>query len=280
MSLDSPASLGVVLAVSLALVLVQVLDWFRRRRVIASLGDMGMIARMSNSRPYMRPLKALLFTSAMVLALLSLARPPSFDGGDPMLRDLDVIFVQSFSKQDAAEPNTAEGHRHLRQKLMQKLQQADRVGSVAFAGEVSCFPLSQDHQAASMLYQARRTAVLATGTDMVEALRVAAWLLRKDTGRPRVIILLADDSAELAVHEAEAADSTGVHYFVLSDASASEAILVALDSLRGTNLRLRKTRKNEHRRYEWFLFAAFLLLLLEVCIRARKRDLLKGRGEQ
>ncbi len=235
----------------------------RRRQAIASLGDMQMIARMSNVRPYMRALKAFLFAIATVLCLFALASQVSPNHEAIAPRALDVIVVQSYSD-SILDPI----HHRLRlqdsERLVRGLQQTDRVGTVAYAGNVAYFPLTYDHAAAQMLYQKRRTSKLAPGADQAEALRVAAWLLREDAGRTRVIVLFGEHGSTPAIRQEE-----GIALLVAGNGSWNgKELLHALESLKRED---RKLRISPELRFEWFLLPAFLLLVLEGGLHIRRR---------
>ena len=261
MSLDSSVSVGVILGTALALLLLHWLDGVRRRQTIARLGDMEMIARMSTARPHVRAFKAFLFAIATVLCLVALASQVSPNHGDSAPRALDVILVQSNS-------DTLLDPIHLRlqnsERLVRGLQKTDRVGTVAYAGDVAHFPLTLDHAAAQMLYQKRRSSQLAPGADLAEALRVATWLLREDADRTRVIVLFGEQGSAPTLPEAE-----GIALLVAGNGAwKRKEVTRALQSLRRGDRKLRISRKP---RFKWFLFPAFLALTFEGRLRVRRR---------
>jgi Ca-activated chloride channel family protein len=221
----------------LLLVPVVVLGWVvaftRRRRLLERMGGRVLIERMAASVSVPRKMaRAALTTAALVLLLLALARPQA--GGRAKLerqRGLDMVVALDFSKSMLARdiyPSRLERAKRELERLMDRLA-GDRIGLVAFAGEVMSYPPTTDYAAVKLFWRDLQPADLPVGgTAIGRALRVGLDQLvrlrqKARETRSQVILLLTDgeDTESEPLEMAKEAARLGVKIFAVGIGSRS-----------------------------------------------------------
>ena len=156
MRFAQPFLLWLLLLVPLV-VLALVVSFTRRRRLLERLGGRVLVERMAASVSVPRKvLRAGLVVLALALLLLALARPQA--GGRAKLerqRGLDLVVALDFSKSMLARdmyPSRLERAKRELERLMDRLA-GDRVGLVAFAGEVMTYPPTTDYAAVKLFWR-------------------------------------------------------------------------------------------------------------------------------
>ncbi len=184
------ASIGLVwsaVGIALLLAIAYALDITRRRRTIERVGYEPMLKRMTASLSVRRRiLKSILMVGAVILCVLSLARPRMRGESIWRQRGIDVAIVMDFSKSMMARdvyPNRYTRMIHEVDDLIDGLD-ADRVSTVVFAGAAVHFPLTHDHSAVKLLYRGLDPRDLAPGSHLSEAFRVARCILHPDSNDP------------------------------------------------------------------------------------------------
>jgi Ca-activated chloride channel family protein len=216
-----------------AVVLAYVVAFSRRRRLLESLGNQVLIARMSASVSVPRKvLRAIYLTLAVALLALALARPQA--GGRARLekqRGLDIVVALDFSKSMLARdiyPSRLERAKRELERLIDRLA-GDRIGLVAFAGESLTYPPTTDYAAVKLFWRDLTPADMPVGgTAIGRAMKSGIDLLKRlrargGESRAQVILLLTDgedtESEPMAV--AEEAAQLGIKVFAVGIGSRS-----------------------------------------------------------
>jgi Ca-activated chloride channel family protein len=233
--------------------IVYSLDITRRRRTIERVGYEPMLRRMTGSLSLRRRIfKATFMIGAVVLLIVSLARPQVRGESTWRQRGIDVAVVMDFSKSMLARdvyPSRFERMTREVDDLIDGLD-ADRVSTVVFGGAASHFPLTHDHSSAKLLYLGLHPRDVAPGSNLSEGFRVARCAMGKsddfdcervgqdgrgwgicnaepeavpsaripqESERTRVIVIFTDgeDTEGSAKAEVEAAVEQGIEVFVV-----------------------------------------------------------------
>jgi Ca-activated chloride channel family protein len=214
-------------------VLAYVAAFSRRRRLLETLGNQVLIARMSASVSVPRKvLRAIYLTLAVALLALALARPQA--GGRARLekqRGLDIVVALDFSKSMLARdiyPSRLERAKRELERLIDRLA-GDRIGLVAFAGESLTYPPTTDYAAVKLFWRDLSPADMPVGgTAIGRAMKSSIDLLKRlrargGESRAQVILLLTDgedtESEPLAV--ADEAAQLGIKIFAVGIGSRS-----------------------------------------------------------
>lgn len=222
--------------------------YFRnRRRHLARLGQMPMIARMTAGVSVRRKvLRAVFMVAVVALTALSLARPQA--GGRAKLtrqRGMDLVVALDFSKSMLAKdvyPSRLERAKRELERLMDHLA-GDRVGLVAFAGETLTYPPTTDYAAVKLFWRdlspwdmpVGGTALgraLHAGTDILTRLRSSANAAGgPPDNRSQVILLLTDgeDTESEPLEAAEDASKVGIKVFTVGIGSRSGELIPEFD---------------------------------------------------
>jgi Ca-activated chloride channel homolog len=182
------------------LVVGYVLAAARRRHQLERIGDAVQVGKLvTGLSPGRRILRASLMVLAVGLVAFALSRPQW--GGRSRLvrkRGIDIVVALDFSKSMLARdvyPSRIERAKVEVARLIDSLG-GDRVGLVAFAGEVVRYPLTTDYSAAKLFWRdLGPTDMPVGGTAIGRALTAATELLvqgRTGTPRPQWIVLLTD----------------------------------------------------------------------------------------
>ncbi|HEY0713311.1 MAG TPA: VWA domain-containing protein, partial [Polyangia bacterium] len=214
-------------------VLGTVIAFTRRRRLLERLGGSVLRERMAASVSVPRKvMRAVLFTLALGLLLLALARPQA--GGRAKLerqQGLDLVVVLDFSKSMLARdmyPSRLERAKRELEQLLDRLG-GDRVGLVAFAGTTMSYPPTTDYAAVKLFWRDLTPADMPIGgTAIGPALNLAMTqlvALRRKGGeaRSQVILLLTDgeDNESEPLEVAKAAAKLGIKIYAIGIGSRS-----------------------------------------------------------
>ena len=206
-------------AMILALIVVAQL----RRRSLARFGNLELLRELmpdvSRGRVH---LKSTLFICAVTLVIFAAARP-QFGSKlrEEKAQGIEMMLVVDVSNSMLAEdfaPNRLERTRYAIDKLFSSLKQ-DRVGMVVFAGEAKVqLPITTDYRMArSFTKRLSPSLVSVQGTDLGQAISLAAMSFsqNKDTGR--VMILITDGEAHdaAALEVAKRAAEQGIRIFAI-----------------------------------------------------------------
>lgn len=210
-----------------------VVAFTHRRRLLEKLGGSVLRDRMAASVSVPRKvMRAVLFTLAVGLLLLAVARPQA--GGRAKLEQqqgLDLVVVLDFSKSMLARdmyPSRLERAKRELEQLLDRLG-GDRVGLVAFAGTTMSYPPTTDYAAVKLFWRDLTPADLPIGgTAIGPALKVAMGhlvALRRTGGeaRSQVILLLTDgeDNESEPLEVAQEAAKLGIKIFAVGIGSRS-----------------------------------------------------------
>jgi Ca-activated chloride channel family protein len=240
MRLAHPSLLFAMLAVPVV-ILAYAAAFTRRRRLLARLGDPGLVARMTTSVSLPRKvMRAVLVTLAVGLLALALARPQA--GGRAKLESqqgLDLVVALDFSKSMLARdvyPSRLERAKRELENLMDRLA-GDRIGLVAFAGETITYPPTTDYAAVKLFWRDLTPQDLPVGgTAIGRALRTSLELLtrlRRKGGetRAQVVLLLTDgeDTESEPLEVADEAARLGIKVFAVGVGSRSGELIPEVD---------------------------------------------------
>jgi Ca-activated chloride channel homolog len=222
-------------------VLALAVSFTRRRRLLERLGGRLLVERMAASVSVPRKvLRAGLVVLALALLLLAAARPQV--GGRAKLerqRGLDMVVALDFSRSMLARdmyPSRLERAKRELERLMDRLA-GDRVGLVAFAGEVMTYPPTTDYAAVKLFWRDLTPGDMPVGgTAIGPALRAGLDQLTRlrqkgRETRSQVILLLTDgeDTASEPLQVAEEASRLGVKIFAVGIGSRSGELVPQVD---------------------------------------------------
>ncbi|HEX2657739.1 MAG TPA: VWA domain-containing protein, partial [Polyangia bacterium] len=249
MRFGDPRLLWLLLVMPVA-VLAYVLAFQRRRRLLARLGEVPLIQRMTADVSVTRKIvRAGFVVAALGLAALALARPQA--GGRAKLsrqRGMDIIVALDFSKSMLAKdvyPSRLERAKRELERLMDHLA-GDRVGLVAFAGETLGYPPTTDYAAVKLFWRdlspwdipVGGTALgraIRAGSDVLKNLRTKQGAQEEQAvalgERSQVILLLTDgeDTDSEPLEAADQASKLGVKIFTVGVGSRSGELIPEYD---------------------------------------------------
>ena len=196
-----------------------------RRKRLARFGDptllRGLMPEVSTGRVR---LKSILFTAAVALLVLALARP---QWGSKLREEtsegIEMMLVVDVSNSMLAEdfaPNRLERTKYAIDRLFDGLRQ-DRVGLVVFAGEPKVqLPITSDYRMAKAFARKIDPSLVAVqGTAVGKALSQALMSFSSETeqNHSRVIVLITDgeNHEDDAVAVAERAKELGIRIFTI-----------------------------------------------------------------
>ncbi|MEP6653251.1 MAG: VWA domain-containing protein [Myxococcales bacterium] len=220
-----------------------------RRRLLARLGQVEMIRRMTAGVSVRRKVvRAGLLVATIGLMALALARPQA--GGRAKLtrqRGMDLVVALDFSKSMLAKdvyPSRLERAKRELERLMDHLA-GDRVGLVAFAGETLTYPPTTDYSAVKLFWRDLSPWDMPVGgTALGRALRSGTEILTRlrskegggtgaeaSGGRSQVILLLTDgeDTESEPLDAADEASKVGIRVFTVGIGSRSGELIPEFD---------------------------------------------------
>ncbi|MFO8073613.1 MAG: VWA domain-containing protein [Polyangia bacterium] len=208
MRIASPETL-LLLIVPLAAAGALLAGVFLRRRDLRRMGESRtVLQQVDRPSPYLRAARGIALVLGMVALVLATARP-QYGGRIQMLkkRGIDIVVALDFSKSMLAQdvqPSRIERAVLELDDLIRMLT-GDRIGLVAFAGDVMHFPLTTDYAAAAAFWRGVGPYDMPVGgTAIGKALTSAIRMLRPDpedvpaeqqdrmAERSKVIVLLTD----------------------------------------------------------------------------------------
>ncbi len=211
--------LALVPAMALALVVLARL----RRRSLARFGNPELLKELMPDVSAGRVrLKSLLFLAAFTLAVLAAARP-QFGSKlrEEKAEGIEMMLVVDVSNSMLAEdfsPSRLDRTRYSIDKLFSSLSQ-DRVGMVVFAGEAKVqLPITSDYRMAkSFAKKLSPSLVSVQGTDLGQAMSLAALSFSNSPDKSRAMILITDGEAHDAgaVDAARRAAEQGIRIFAI-----------------------------------------------------------------
>lgn len=211
--------LALVPAMALALVVLARL----RCRSLARFGNPELLKELMPDVSAGRVrLKSLLFLAAFTLAVLAAARP-QFGSKlrEEKAEGIEMMLVVDVSNSMLAEdfsPSRLDRTRYSIDKLFSSLSQ-DRVGMVVFAGEAKVqLPITSDYRMAkSFAKKLSPSLVSVQGTDLGQAMSLAALSFSNSPDKSRAMILITDGEAHDAgaVDAARRAAEQGIRIFAI-----------------------------------------------------------------
>lgn len=183
MNFANPDLLAAAVILPAVILALGFLDDWRRRSLVARLGDVPLVQRMmASASTWRRWTKRVLFATAIALISIAAARPQLLGGRDDSESGLDVVLAVDVSKSmlvDDVEGRRLGRARELVTALAPSLAN-DRVGAVVFAGTAAHFPLTDDIDVALQFLRDIGPIDLPGGSSLEEAIRVGACLLRPE----------------------------------------------------------------------------------------------------
>ncbi len=182
-------------------------------------------------------LRAGLFIGAVVLTILSLARPQiGFSWEEAKSRGLDIVVAIDTSRSMLATdvaPNRLR-RAQLAALDLKRLARADRLGLVAFAGSafLQC-PLTLDDEAFRQSVDALDVNIIPQGgTALAEAIAAARGAFKKDNDNHKVLVLFTDgeDHDGSALDAAKSAGKDGLRIFTVGVGTANGELLRPVDA--------------------------------------------------
>lgn len=222
---------------------------FRRRRLLAALGNPELVARLVASvHSGARLVRAAVVVAAMLCVVLGLMRPQY--GGVAKVKPssgLDIVIVVDYSKSMLAQDVYPSRSKRLEAELRHFLEDAerrgDRVGLVIFAGAARGLPVTSDMALLELyLSHADPRTEEPGGTAIGKALNLALEFLvearsegaQEESGEEvadQVIILLTDGEDNVSRPQEVAAEAAalGIHIHAVGIGSRSGEPIVKLD---------------------------------------------------
>ena len=212
-------------------------SWRRKQKAAARFVRSRLWAQLTVGVSYPRQiLKRVLFAVAVVLVLVTLARPQvGFIEEEARASGLDIVVCFDVSRSMLA--SDVAPNRLARAKLaaydLAGIARSDRLALVPFAGNAFLqVPLALDDEAFLQSVRALDTDVIPEqGTALADALKEALNAFGKDSTGARAVVILTDgeDHEEGAVEAARAAAKDGVRIFTIGVGTAQGALLQAPD---------------------------------------------------
>lgn len=176
-----------------------------------------------------RYVPVVLYTLAMTLMIIALARPVKLDRTQlPPTQGVDIILLMDASasmQQKDFEPNRFVASQLTAKRFVEK-RPADRIGLVVFAKQAMLqVPLTLDHEALQSYISAMYLGMIdANYTAIGDALGVAANHLKDSKAKSKIIILLTDGDSNYGtidpVMAAKAAAAYNIRVYTIGAASA------------------------------------------------------------
>jgi Ca-activated chloride channel family protein len=183
LTFETPALVGIALAMPLVIFLIALADRARRRTLLGRLGEEVVVQRlMASVSPARRRIKRIIFALGVALIVLAAARPQLPGQVKRGTEGLDLVIALDVSKSmlvdDVGELRLEKARRTLG-KLIDALP-GDRIAPMVFAGAAAHFPLTDDKNVSKQFLNDLGAVDLPPGSDVAEALKVASCLLRPD----------------------------------------------------------------------------------------------------
>jgi hypothetical protein len=171
-----------------------VYDRARRGQLARRLGELPVIGKVAASAsPRRRLAKAIVAGLGTSLVVFAVARPQVAGKREVELHGLDLAVALDVSKSmlvDDVGPTAAMTARHVPTSRLARARElalalideltGDRIAPIVFAGAVSHFPVTEDHEVAARFLFDLGPADLPQGSDLAGVFRVARCVLRPD----------------------------------------------------------------------------------------------------
>lgn len=176
---------------------------------------------ISSYSPGRHLFKFIIFTLAVVLLLLTFARPQwGHKWEEQQAKGIDILFALDVSKSMLAEdirPNRLERAKYSILDLLKELE-GDRVGLIAFAGSafLQC-PLTHDYQAFRQTLNATDTSVINKGgTDIAAAIQAAEPSFAKENNFKFIVMITdGEDLEQSGIEQARLAAKNDVTIYTV-----------------------------------------------------------------
>lgn len=175
-------------------------------------------------RVRLRHIPFLLRVAGLVLLIIALARPQSFDSESKRsIEGIDIVMCLDISTSMAAEdlkPNRIDAAKKVASDFVEK-REHDRIGIVPFAGlSFTQVPLTTDHQVVLSLLNQIQMRMVEDGTAIGMGLATSTNRLRESEAKSKVIILLTDGQNNRGeidpMTAAQAAKALGVRIYTIA----------------------------------------------------------------
>lgn len=194
MTFATPWLVWVAIAAPFVVLVLQLHDRARRRRLTARLGELPVVGKViASASPGRRIVKDVLAGAAAALVAFAAARPQITGTRKVELRGLDLVVAVDVSKSmlvDDVEPTIEMARKSLETTRLARARElaravidelpGDRIAPVVFAAAAAHFPLTEDHLVASNFIRDLGPADLPPGSNLGEVFRVSRCLLRPD----------------------------------------------------------------------------------------------------
>ncbi len=209
----------------------------KKKKLLASIGDIEVIKRLNRSTSFKRQMaKGLIVLASITILIIALMGPQMGTVLSELKREgIDIVVVLDVSKSMQAEditPNRLERAKFEISRFIERLD-GDRIGLVAFAGTSYLqVPLTLDYSAAKMILSIVDTDIIGTpGTATADAIKTALEAFTGESGAQHVIIILTDgeDHEDDPIEAAEIAREKGVIIYTVGMASIAGAPIPIYD---------------------------------------------------
>lgn len=226
-----PAFLGLLLLP--AMVVLFVWSHRKKQRLMALFGNPRLLEKLTRSRSIRkRNAKLLLILLAVFFIVIALARPQWGTRIEEVHRKgLDIVIALDTSLSmmtDDIKPSRLVRARAEVASMLDRLK-GDRVALVAFSGTafLHC-PLTHDHGAVKMFLDLMEPGIIPLpGTNLSEAIRVAADAFEDESLKYKVIILITDgeDHEGGAIEAAKEAAEKGIRIYTIGVGSTEGELI-------------------------------------------------------
>ena len=205
------------------IVLLYLMIRYKRRKVIGTFGEPGLLSLLMPQASSQRPaLKFVLLVLALIFIILALAGPRFGSRLEEVKREgIEIIIALDVSNSMLAEdirPNRLERSKMEIKRLLSNLRN-DRVGLIVFAGESYVqVPVTSDYTAARMILENVSPGILPVqGTAIGSAIELATRSFTPETTAARVLIIISDgeDHEDGPVKAAVLARENGVRIYTI-----------------------------------------------------------------
>lgn len=189
------------------LLVVPFMIWWQNRKKQENpalrLTTLQGLARMNSGRAALRPAMFVLRIIAVVMLIISLARPQSTNTTtNSDTEGIDIVMAMDVSGSMLAEdfrPNRIEAAKQTAIDFVSK-RPTDRIGLVIFSGEsFTMCPITIDHNVLKEQLAQIKTGMMVDGTCMGMGLATAVDRLRSSKSKSKVIILMTDGVNNVSV---------------------------------------------------------------------------------
>ena len=227
---EDPIYLWLLLIIPMMAV-VSLWNHHQRKKKLKAFGDMGLLRELMPDVSRWRPsVKFWLLQCALAMLVIMLARPQMGTKISHEKRTgIETVIALDISNSMMCEdvvPTRLQKSKLLVENLVDHFTN-DKIGLVVFAGDAFVqLPITADYVSAKMFLQGINPSLIATqGTDIAQAIRLAAnsFTQSKDIGRAIILITDGEDHEGGAVEAAQEAHKKGINVFILGVGSTAGA---------------------------------------------------------